>query len=67
MAEDKEMSLEQREKRLSELLMDAINLKFNKNLIEDYQRQLGEIRAELQEIKQKQKEFMKLLKSKIQE
>jgi len=59
----KGMSLMQREKALSELLTDAIQLNFSKHLIEDYQRQLNEIRAEIQAIKQKQKEFSKLLKS----
>jgi len=64
MTKFKGLSLTQREKALSELLTDAINLNFDKHLIEDYQRQLNEIRAEIKEIKQKQKEFSKLLKSK---
>ena len=60
------MSLEQRAKALKELLADAINLNFSKHLVEDYNKQLEEIRAEIKAIKQKQKEFMKLLKSKTQ-
>lgn len=67
MAKQKEMSLSQREKALSELLEDARKLRFSKHLIKDYQKQLDEIRAELQEIKQKQREFSKLLKSRTQE
>ena len=67
MGKQREMSLEQREKKLSELLTDAIQLKFSKHLIEDYQRQLNEIRTENKAIKQKQKEFSKLLKSRTQE
>jgi len=66
MAKDKGMSLEQRAKALTELLEDAIELNFSKHLIESYDKQLNEIRAELKEIKQKQREFRKLLKSKTQ-
>ncbi len=60
------MSLNEREKALSKLLADAKELNFSKHLVESYDKQLNEIRAELKEIKQKQKEFMKLLKSKTQ-
>lgn len=66
MGKYKEMSLEQREKALTELLLDAVELRFSKHLVKDYNRQLEEIRAEIKEVKQKQKEFMKLLKSKTQ-
>ena len=60
------MSLSEREKELSKLLSDAKELNFSKHLIESYDKQLSEIREELKEIKQKQKEFMKLLKNKTQ-
>lgn len=66
MGKYKGMSLEQREKALTELLLDAVELRFSKHLVEDYNRQLEEIRAELKEVKEKQKEFRKLLKSRTQ-
>ena len=66
MAKQREMSLNEREKELSKLLDDAKKLNFSKHLIVSYDKQLSEIRTELKEIKQKQKEFIKLLKSKTQ-
>ena len=66
MVKHREMTLNERERALSKLLVDAKKLNFSKHLIKSYNRQLDEIRVELQEIKQKQKEFMKLLKSRTQ-
>ncbi len=66
MVKEKEMSLEQRAKALQELLEDAVKLNFSKHLVEDYNKQLEEIRAEIKGMKEKQKEFMKLLKSRTQ-
>ena len=66
MVKHKEMTLNEREKALSKLLADARELNFSKHLIDNYDKQLSEIRAELKEIKQKQKEFSKLLKSRTQ-
>jgi len=64
MPKSKHISLKQREKALSELLQDAINLNFNKHLIKNYEKQLKEIRLELDKLKEKQKEFSRLLKLK---
>ena len=66
MVKNGEMSLNEREKALSKLLADAKKLNFSKHLVESYDKQLSEIREELKEIKQKQEEFMKMLKSKTQ-
>ena len=66
MVKNNGISLEQRAKALQELLEDAIKLNFSKHLVEDYNKQLEKVKEEIEAIKQKQKEFMKLLNGKTQ-
>ena len=52
MSKKRDLSTEQREKRLIELIGDAKELGFNICLIEGYEKQLMGIQAELREIKE---------------
>ena len=55
MSRKKTLSLNQREKALIELIDDAVELKFDKTLIQVYTTQLKEVQKEIKEIKDIQK------------
>lgn len=62
MAKKLELTMYQKEKRLTELIKDAKELKFNINLIRDYEKQLKAVQEEIQELKDKKVKYRKSLK-----
>jgi len=57
------MKANQREKALVELIEDSKKLGFNGVLIEEYEKQLEEVRKEIQELKDKRKKFREEVKN----
>jgi len=55
MGSKKQLTTKQREERLKELVKDAEQLGYDKNLIKDYKNQLSEVQAELEEDKKNSK------------
>ena len=53
----KDMTLTQRFGALRELVRDAVNMEFNSVLVEEYQKQLQDVKLEIDEIAQQRKEF----------
>ena len=51
----KQLTIKQREDRLIELIKDAKELRFNKDLIQNFKNQLNQIQAEIKADKEKMK------------
>lgn len=57
MSKSKQITIQQREKGLLELIKDAKELGFNGDLIRGYKAQLNQVQAELKRDKEKSKSF----------